>query len=153
MISRDNDTEFDDSQRFLQDELGPSFEWKPWLEHNIKRALRSDGFDLGRLEFKFVEGKAHPWFEINTTDKETIEAIMSTLFTEVLSHGVTIERFSGCGCAMIMINPDVRSGVIEEMNADELEPFDSPLNPTPTFVWPAKHLGPVGLDEADFEPQ
>jgi hypothetical protein len=49
---------------------------------------------------------------------------------------------------MILIDPTVRKGVIEEMNAHELEPSDAPLDSTPTFYMSIS--GPVHVDEADF---
>ena len=109
------------------------------LESHVETALRNDGFDLEHIEFKFVSSKFDTFFEINTTDKETIEAIVSTLFTEVLQHGVTVERFSGVDHTMVLIDPTVKFGVIEEMNVDELDPeIDLPLDKTPTFLMHAQ---------------
>ena len=104
------------------------------LENHVTTALINDGFDLEHLEFKFTDGGHDTFFDINTTDKETIEAIISTLFTEVLQHGVTVERFSGVDHTMVLIDPTVKFGVIEEMNTHELDPeIDLPLDQTPTF--------------------
>ena len=105
------------------------------LENHVETALRNDGFDLEHLEFKMIaDGQPGMFFEINTTDKETIESIVSTLFTEVLTVGVTVERFSGVDHTMILIDDTVKFGVIEEMNVDELDnDIDMPLDPTPTF--------------------
>ncbi len=89
------------------------------LENHVTTALINDGFDLEHLEFNFVASKFDTFFEINTTDKETIEAIVSTLFTEVLTVGVTVERFSGVDHTMILIDDTVKFGVIEEMNVDD----------------------------------
>ena len=104
------------------------------LENHVETALRNDGFDLEHLEFNFVASKFDTFFEINTTDKDTIESIVSTLFTEVLNVGVTVERFSGVDHTMILIDDTVKFGVIEEMNVDELDhDIDMPLDRTPTF--------------------
>ncbi len=105
------------------------------LENHIETALTADGFDLEDLEFTITaDGQPGMFFEINTTDKETIESIVSTLFTEVLNCGVTVERFSGVDSALIIIDEDVKFGVIEEMNIDELDnDIDMPLDQTPTF--------------------
>jgi hypothetical protein len=59
---------------------------------------------------------------------------VSTLFSEVLTVGVTVERFSGVDSATILINESVKFGVIDEMNVHELDnDIDMPLDPTPTF--------------------
>ena len=94
-----------------------------------------DGFDLEHLELEFVPNDFHTIFEINTTDKETIEAIVSCLFTEVLTVGVTVERFSGIDSATILVNENVKFGVIDEMNVHELDnDIDMPLEQCPVFM-------------------
>jgi len=104
------------------------------LQNHIERALREDGFDLEHLGFEFVPDKFETFFNINTTDKETIEAIVSTLFSEVLTVGVTVERFSGVDHTMILIDEDVKFGVIDEMNVHELDnDIDMPLEQCPVF--------------------
>ena len=107
------------------------------LQSHIERALIDDGFDLDHLEFEFVPNDFHTVFDINTTDKDTIEAIVSCLFTEVLTVGVTVERFSGIDSATILINESVKFGVIDEMNVHELNPEDPPLETCPTFFMQA----------------
>ena len=110
------------------------------LENHVTTALINDGFDLEHLEFKFTDGGHDTFFDINTTDKETIEAIISTLFTEVLTVGVTVERFSGVDHTMILIDDTVKFGVIEEMNVDELDPeIDMPLEKCPVFFMHMHH--------------
>jgi hypothetical protein len=60
---------------------------------------------------------------------------VSTLFSEVLTVGVSVERFSGVNHAEILINESVKFGVIDEMNVDELDnDIDMPLDQTPTFT-------------------
>lgn len=104
------------------------------LENHVTTALINDGFDLEHLEFKFTDGGHDTFFDINTTDKETIEAIISTLFTEVLTVGVSVERFSGVDFATVLIDPTVKFGVIEELNAHELDnDIDMPLEQCPVF--------------------
>ena len=105
------------------------------LQNHIRRALKYDGFDLEHLELEFVPNDFHTIFEINTTDKETIEAIVSCLFTEVLTVGVTVERFSGIDSATILVNENVKFGVIDEMNVHELDnDIDMPLEQCPVFM-------------------
>ena len=93
-------------------------------------ALMINDFDLEHLELTADDNGT---IEVETSDKETIEAIVSTLFTEVLDHGVVVERFSGIGSATIILDPTVKYGVIEEMNTHELHRLDPPLDKTPCF--------------------
>ena len=97
---------------------------------DIVCALMTNDFDLEHLELTADDNGT---IEVETSDKETIEAIVSTLFTEVLNHGVVVERFSGIGSATIILDPSVKYGVIEEMNTHELHRLDAPLDRTPTF--------------------
>ena len=93
-------------------------------------ALMINDFDLEHLELTADDNGT---IEVETSDKETIEAIVSTLFTEVLDHGVVVERFSGIGSATIILDPSVKYGVIEEMNTHEQHRLDHPLDKTPSF--------------------
>jgi hypothetical protein len=111
-------------------------ERKMGLENHIKTALIEDGFDLEHLEFGIGSDPfgMGVFFEINTTAKQTIEAIVSCLFSEVLTVGVTVERFSGVDHTMILIDDTVKFGVINEMNTHELDnDIDMPLEQCPVF--------------------
>ena len=103
------------------------------LENHIRTALTENCFDLEHLEFGIgCDPHCGVFFEINTTDKQTIESIVSTLFSEVLTVGVTIERFSGVDHTMILIDDTVKFGVINEMNVHELDnDIDMPLEQCP----------------------
>jgi len=105
------------------------------LQNHVTTALIEDGFDLEHLEFGIgCDPHRGVFFEINTTAKQTIEAIVSTLFSEVLTVGVTIERFSGVDHTMILIDDTVKFGVINEMNTHELNnDIDMPLEQCPVF--------------------
>ena len=109
------------------------------LQNHVERALIEDGFDLEHLGFNWKNASS---FELTTSDAETIESIVSYLFSEVITTGVTVERFSygsadNCekgGHSQIEIDSNVKFGVIDEMNVNELDPYtDRPLEQCPVF--------------------
>ena len=109
------------------------------LQNHVEQALIEDGFDLEGLGFNWVNASS---FELTTSNASAIESIVSYLFSEVITTGVTVERFSyesadNCengGSCQIEIDSNVKFGVIEEMNVNELDlEFDRPLEQCPVF--------------------
>jgi hypothetical protein len=113
------------------------------LNSEIERVLIDQGFDADYLQLTVTP----VGIEVNTTDKSTIEAIVTTLFENVLFDcGVTVERFSGVatscdpckntltGHTAIYPDASIHFGVIDEWNIDELMDHDLPLDQTPTFA-------------------
>jgi hypothetical protein len=114
-------------------------ERKMGLQNHVEQALIEDGFDLEGLGFNWVNASS---FELSTSNAAAIESIVSYLFSEVITTGVTVERFSygsadNCengGSCQIEIDSNVKFGVIEEWNVHELDPYtDRPLEQCPVF--------------------
>ena len=103
------------------------------LQAHVEMALEADGFDLPAIGFQWTDSNA---FELSTTDNETIEAVVSHLFSEVLTCGVVVERFAGLDESDIIIDQAVPLGVISEMNTHELGDLE-PLEQCPVFI---RHL-------------
>jgi hypothetical protein len=106
--------------------------------NDVKDVLENDGYDMDHLNVR-LSGDG---FMIDQTDTDTVEAVVSTMFSDSwFTHGVIVERFAGEG-TYISESWDVKMGVIDEWNHDELgggcvpngELDRRPLTSTPTFT-------------------